>query len=93
MQKALKEGRFQFGKRPKMQVDSDPLKMQEALYSEPLECMMVKTTDGLVESSDMASLAESFDVLMVETTNGFDNKAENGSESAYPQPGESLLDF
>lgn len=54
---------------------------------------MVKTTDGNVESSDVVSLAESFEVLMIETTDGFDNKAEYGLESAYPQPGESLSDF
>lgn len=38
-------------------------------------------------------LAESFEVMMVETTDGFDKKAENGLESAYPQPGENLADF
>ena len=74
-------------------MDSDPLKVEEDLYFEPLECMMVKTIHGLVESSDVASLAESFEVLMVKTTDGFDNKAENGLESTYPQPGESLSDF
>ncbi|KAI5428999.1 hypothetical protein KIW84_033844 [Lathyrus oleraceus] len=49
VQKALKEGRLQFGEMPKMQVDSDPLKVEEALYVEPLDCMMVDTTDGLIE--------------------------------------------
>lgn len=90
---ALKEGKLQFGERPKMQVDSDPLKVEEGLYSEPLECMMVETTDGIIESSDVTSLAESLEVLMVETIVGFDNKAENGLESAYPQTGESLSGF
>lgn len=84
MQKALKEGRFQFGERPKIQVDSDPLKVDEALYSEPLECMMVEITDGLMDVSKATSLAESFEVLMVKTTEGFGNKAERKSESAYP---------
>lgn len=74
MQKALKEGRLQFGERPKMQVDSDPLKVEEALYSESFEFMMVETTDGLVEFSDVVSLTESFEVLMIKTTDGFDNK-------------------
>lgn len=55
--------------------------------------MMVETTEGLVEASDVASLAESFEVLMVETTEGFGSKAKNQPESAYPQPGESLSDF
>ena len=41
VQKALKDGRLQFGEKPKMQVDEDPLKVEEALYSEPLDCMMV----------------------------------------------------
>lgn len=76
-----------------MPMDSDPLKVEEALYSEPLKCMMVETTDGLMESSGIVCLAESFEVLMVETIDGFDKKAENGLETAYPQPGESLSDF
>ncbi|XP_050897605.1 classical arabinogalactan protein 9-like [Lathyrus oleraceus] len=63
VQKALKEGRVQFGERTKMQVDSDPLKVEEALYSEPLECRMVETTDGLMESLDKVSLVKSFEVL------------------------------
>lgn len=84
MQKALKEGILQFGERPKMQVDSDPLKVAEALYSKPIECMMVETTDGLVESSDVVYLVESFEVLMVETNDGFDKKTESGLLSAYP---------
>lgn len=67
-----------------MQVDYDPMKVEEALYSEPLECMMVETTDVLVESSDVVSLAESFEVLMVETTDSFDKKAESGLLSTYP---------
>lgn len=78
---------------PKMQVDSDSLKVDEALYAEPLECMMVETTDGLVEVSKATSLAESFEVMMVKTTEGFISKAERRSESAYPQAGESLSDF
>lgn len=57
VQKALKEGKLQFGERPKMQVHSDPLKVEEALYFEPFECMMVETTDGLNESLG----AESFE--------------------------------
>ena len=84
MQKALKEGRLQFGERPKMQVDSDPLKVEEALYSEPLECMMVETTDSLIEASEAASLVESFEVLMVETTEGFENKAEGRPRRPIP---------
>lgn len=40
-----------------MQLDSDPLKVKEALYSEPLEYMMVETTDGPNESL----VAESFE--------------------------------
>lgn len=60
-----------------MQVDSDPLKVEESLYAEPLECMMVETTDGLVEAFDEASLGESFEMMMVETNEGFGNKAKN----------------
>ncbi|XP_050909200.1 uncharacterized protein LOC127122971 [Lathyrus oleraceus] len=57
VQKALKEGRLQFGERPKMQVDYDPLKLEEALHVEPLECMVVETIDGLIEVSKATSLA------------------------------------
>ena len=78
------ERRLQFGERQKMQVDSDPLKVDEALYVEPLKCMMVETTDGLIEVSKATSLAETFEVMMVETTEGFGNKVERKSESAYP---------
>lgn len=82
VQKALKEGRLQFGERPKMQVDSDPMKEEEALYVEPLECVMVETADGLVEVSKETSLAESFKVMMVETTEGFEKEDERRPESA-----------
>lgn len=84
VQKALKEGRYQFGEMPKMQVDFDPLKVEEALYSESFECMMVETTDVLMESPDAESLAESFEVLMVEITDGFDKRAEDELEVVYP---------
>lgn len=93
MQKTLKEGRLKFGEWPKMQVDSDPQKVEEALYFEPLECMLVETIDGLMESLDVVSLAESFEVLMVKTTDGFDKRARDGLESAYPQVGENLTNF
>lgn len=83
------EGRLQFGERPKMLVDSDPLKVEEALYMEPIECMMVEIADGLIEVSKATSLAESFEVMMVETTEGFGNKAERRSEAAYPEPEKS----
>ncbi|XP_050896651.1 uncharacterized protein LOC127103431 [Lathyrus oleraceus] len=82
--KALKEERFQFGERPKMQVDYDPLKVEEALYAEPPECMMVDTNNGLIEVLNTTSLAESFEVMMVETTEGFGNKDQRRPESAYP---------
>lgn len=67
-----------------MHVDSNPLKVEEALYYETLECMMVETTNDLTESLDVVYLVESFDVLMVETTNGFDKGAEDELGSAYP---------
>lgn len=60
-----------------MQVDSNPLKVEEALYSKPLECMMMETTNGLIESLDVVSLAVSFEVLVVETIDGFNKRAED----------------
>lgn len=67
-----------------MQVDYNPLKVEEALYAEPLECMMVYTNNGLIEVLNATSLAESFKVMMVETTKGFRNKDQRRPESAYP---------
>lgn len=55
--------------------------------------MMVETIDGLMESLDVESLDESFEVLMVETTDGFDKRAEDELEVVYPQAGENLTDF
>ncbi|KAI5424314.1 hypothetical protein KIW84_030490 [Lathyrus oleraceus] len=60
VQKALKEGRLQFGERPKMQVDIDPLKVEEELYVDPLECMIVEATDGPLEVLKATPLAKSF---------------------------------
>lgn len=49
MHKPLKDGRLQFGKRPKAstKVDTDPLLVGDANFIEPLEIMMVETTEGL----------------------------------------------
>lgn len=46
MQKSLKEGRLQFDEKQKMQVDTDPLKGEEALYAEPFDIMMVEAAEG-----------------------------------------------
>ena len=46
VQKSLKEGRLQFGEKPKMQVDTDPMKVEEALFVKHYECMMVEATKG-----------------------------------------------
>lgn len=69
MQKALKEDGLQLGEKPKMQVDTDPLKVEEALYAKP------------------------FEVIMVEATDGFDMKAEEGLQADYPHADEDLIDF
>ncbi|XP_050914946.1 uncharacterized protein LOC127129873 [Lathyrus oleraceus] len=84
VQKALKEGKLQFGERPKMQVDSDPMKVEEALYYEPFECMMVESTDGPMEPLAAESLDESFECMIVETTDGFDKRTEDELEVVYP---------
>lgn len=72
-----------------MQVGSYPLKVKEALYSEPFECMVVETTNGPTESL----VAESFECMMVETTGGFDKRTEDELEVVYPQAGQDLTDF
>lgn len=76
-----------------MQVDYDPMNVEEALYMEPFKCMIVETADGLIEVSKATSLAESFKVMMVETTEGFRNEDVRRPESSYPHPGESLSYF
>lgn len=86
VQKALNEARLQFGEKPKMQVDADPLKVEEAFYSEIGDCMMIEATEGFEEIT-----AETFECLMVETTKGPDNTKK--LEEIYPQAGESLEDF
>src|SRR4051812_2388097 len=57
VQKALKEGRLQFGEKPKssMQVDTDPLQVEEAHYTELADVMMVETTDGFVRKQNGAT--------------------------------------
>lgn len=70
-----------------MQVDTDPLKVEEVFYSEINECMMIEATKGL--NKDIT--ADTFDCLMVETTEVLDNREK--LETIYPQDGESLKDF
>src|SRR3954468_24381216 len=57
VQKALKEGRLQFGETPKssMQVDTDPLQVEEAHYTELADVMMVDTTDGFDKKKNGAT--------------------------------------
>lgn len=65
------------------------MKVEEALYSDLFECMMVETIDGLNESLDV----ESFECMMVETIDGFNKKTKDELEAVYPQAGEDLTDF
>lgn len=51
--------------------------------------MMVEASNGLNESL----VAESFECMMVETTDGFDKKTEDELEVVYPQDGEYLSNF
>lgn len=46
--KALKEGMLQFREKPKasMQVDSNPLQVEETHFDEPIEIQMVEATEG-----------------------------------------------
>ena len=90
MQKALKEGRLQFGEKPKMQVDTDPLKVDKALYSGPPDCMMVEATEGLDREVIMIG---DIKVMMLGTNESFDIKMEDGLQTRYPTPEESLDEF
>ncbi|XP_058775744.1 uncharacterized protein LOC131650018 [Vicia villosa] len=80
VQKALMEGRLQFSEKPKLsiQVDVDPMLVGEANYAEPLEIMMVETTEGLGEGG------AGMENLVVENT---------VLRSVYPRTGEGLLKF
>ncbi|XP_050889499.1 uncharacterized protein LOC127094751 [Lathyrus oleraceus] len=48
VQKAMKDGRLQFGENPKslMKVDSDPKKTEDANYTKPMEILMVEAAEG-----------------------------------------------
>lgn len=54
VQKALQEGIFQFGKKPKasMQMDVDPFRTEEAHYVKPVEILMVEATNGFDDVSE-----------------------------------------
>ena len=90
VQKALKDGRLRFGEKPKMKVDIDDLKVEEALYLKPLDFMMVEATEGLDKEVIMVGDIE---VMMVGTNDSFSLKMEEGLEAVYPQPKESLVTF
>lgn len=49
LKKALKEGRLQFGEKPKplINMDSDPIQTVDIHYVEPLEILMVEAIEGL----------------------------------------------
>lgn len=48
MQRALKEGKLKFEEKDKnlVQVDDDPLQIKDAYYTELVECLVVKATEG-----------------------------------------------
>lgn len=48
IQKALKDGKLQFGEKSKssMKVDSDPMQIEDAHYAEPMEIRMVEVVEG-----------------------------------------------
>ena len=75
MRKALKDGRLQFGEKRKMKVDSDSLKVEEALYSEPLDCMMVEATERL--NREVIIIGD-IEVIMVVTNESYNLKMEEG---------------
>lgn len=54
---------------------------------------MMETTEGPMEPLVVESLAESFECMMVETTDGFDKRIEDELDAVYPQAGEDLTDF
>ncbi|XP_050874989.1 uncharacterized protein LOC127078591 [Lathyrus oleraceus] len=58
IQNAIQEGRLKFGDKPRsqMNIDSNPLQMADAHYTEPEEVNMVKVTDDF----DMTKVTEDF---------------------------------
>lgn len=61
VQKALKEGMLQFGKKPKasMHVDVNMLQIEDARYTKPVEILMVENTEGFemeIEKGEQISI-------------------------------------
>lgn len=54
VQKDLKEGKLQFGEKPKttMKVDSNPIQTKDSHYAEHMEILMVEATEGFKEEAD-----------------------------------------
>jgi len=102
VQKTRDEGRLKFGDKAKqaMQVDTDPLKNVDSMYTEVVSINMVDVFEGLMaieESMQAENLLavdgkvtedHSFDD-MLDTTDQFAEKIE----VAYPKAEEDLIDF
>jgi hypothetical protein len=81
VQKALTDGRLKFGekaKMPSMQVDEDPLQISEALYTEPVQLLMVDAMD-LAGGDQLVAIPEEEYVEKV--------------KMVYPRAEEELIDF
>lgn len=82
VQTTLKQVRLQFGEKPKMQVDENPLKVEEDIYAEPLDYTMIKVTEDF-----------DIEVMMVGTTEVSDEKMKSELQAVYPHPEEILVDL
>lgn len=68
VQNTLNNGRLKFGDKhnPPMKIDVDPLEVEEAYFINPVEIMMVETTEGLdteVKKVTMLNYTEKMKVI------------------------------
>ncbi|XP_050916265.1 uncharacterized protein LOC127131380 [Lathyrus oleraceus] len=94
VQNAIQEGRLKFGDKPRsqMKIDSNPLQMADAHYTEPDKVNMVEVTEGFVNKVVMVRVFENLDQEFLknfvqeaaesftsETTDGFDTRVREDS--------------
>lgn len=81
VQKALNDGRLQFGEKPKssMKMDLDPMQMEKEHYAEPIKTLIMESADG---SNMDVDKGEQFSII-----------ADSDFQEVYPQYEEGLINF
>jgi hypothetical protein len=103
VQKALNEGRLNFGdkSKPQMQIDVDPLNVSNAMYAEHVDCIMVDVVIDVVKDLIVEANTNVVDCQVVKATKCPKIATEVISKSqfsekmkvAYPMAEEELIDF